>query len=88
MSAPNDNNMNNSTEKPRLSAEQKKANHIESERKRRDNLRAKFEKLAGIVPDCEGQARSEGTVLAATVNYIKELQVRISRSLRSISNTR
>lgn len=80
--------MNNSTEKPRLSAEQKKANHIESERKRRDTIRQKFEKLTELVPECEGQARSEGTVLAATVKYIKELQVRIPRSLRSISATR
>lgn len=84
MSAPN----NNSAEKPRLSAEQKKANHIESERKRRDTIRQRFEKLADLVPDCEGQARSEGTVLAATVNYIQQLQVRTPRSKRSISGTR
>lgn len=65
MSAPAD--------KPRLTAEQKKANHIESERKRREAIRGGFENLADIVPESKGQARSEGVVLANTVKHIHDL---------------
>jgi heteromeric Ino2p/Ino4p transcription factor len=64
--------MDGSNDKPRLSAEQKKKNHIESEKKRREAIRAGFEKLSRIVPDCEGQARSEAVVLQRTVAYLRE----------------
>ena len=56
----------------RLSETQKKQNHIESEKKRREAIRAGFEKLAKIIPECEGQARSEAVVLQRTVTYLKE----------------
>ena len=61
-----------SNDKPRLTAEQKKKNHIESEKKRREAIRAGFEKLAEIVPGVQGQARSEAVVLQATVAYLRE----------------
>ena len=59
--------MSSNDNKTRLSAEQKKKNHIESERKRREAIRAGFQRLSEIVPDTQGQARSEGVVLANTV---------------------
>ena len=58
--------------RPRLTAEQKKANHIESERKRRDAIRQGFERLSEIVPGTQGQARSEGVVLSSTVQFLRE----------------
>jgi hypothetical protein len=57
--------LDGANDKPRLTAEQKKKNHIESEKKRREAIRAGFEKLAEIVPGVQGQARSE-------VAYLRE----------------
>ncbi|RKU43689.1 hypothetical protein DL546_000983 [Coniochaeta pulveracea] len=59
-------------EKPRLTEEEKKKNHIASEQKRRQAIREGFDKLTEIVPGIEGQGRSEGIVLQATVNYSRE----------------
>lgn len=59
-------------EKPRLTEEEKKNNHIASEQKRRQAIRQGFDRLASIVPGMEGQGRSEAIVLDATVKYMKE----------------
>ncbi|KAF2091295.1 helix-loop-helix DNA-binding domain-containing protein, partial [Saccharata proteae CBS 121410] len=59
-------------EKPRLTEEEKKNNHIASEQKRRQAIRQGFDRLAAIVPGMEGQGRSEAIVLEATVKYMKE----------------
>ncbi|KAK3945393.1 hypothetical protein QBC46DRAFT_117148 [Diplogelasinospora grovesii] len=59
-------------DKPRLTAAEKKANHIASEHKRREAIRAGFDQLTQIVPNLEGMARSEGLVLRATKDYIIE----------------
>lgn len=64
--------LDGSSDKPRLTQDQKKKNHIESEKKRREAIRAGFEKLAEIIPGCEGQARSEAVVLQRTVAYLQE----------------
>ncbi|KFA48428.1 hypothetical protein S40293_00409 [Stachybotrys chartarum IBT 40293] len=58
---------------PRLTEEEKKMNHIASERKRRDNIRAQFDRLAAIIPGCEGQARSEGLILSKAVDFSQYL---------------
>lgn len=62
-----------SADKPRLTNEQKKKNHIESEKKRREAIRAGFENLSKIVPGCDGQARSESVVLQKTVKYLQDM---------------
>ncbi|KAK8163676.1 hypothetical protein IWX90DRAFT_236427 [Phyllosticta citrichinensis] len=59
-------------DKPRLTEEEKKSNHIASEQKRRQAIRQGFDQLASIVPGMEGQGRSEAVVLEATVKYIRE----------------
>ncbi|KAF2140011.1 uncharacterized protein K452DRAFT_231161, partial [Aplosporella prunicola CBS 121167] len=59
-------------DKPRLTEEEKKSNHIASEQKRRQAIRQGFDRLASIVPGMEGQGRSEAIVLEATVKYLKE----------------
>ena len=64
--------LDGASDKPRLSSAQKKANHIESEKKRREAIRKGFERLSKIVPDCDGQARSEAVVLQRTVQYLRE----------------
>lgn len=65
-------NLDGAGDKPRLSDQQKKKNHIESEKKRREAIRAGFERLAKIIPECEGQARSEAVVLQRTVGYLRD----------------
>ena len=42
------------------------------EQKRREAIRAGFDRLCEIVPGLEGQGRSEGLVLKKTVDYIGE----------------
>ncbi|KAL0264496.1 hypothetical protein SLS55_000446 [Diplodia seriata] len=59
-------------EKPRLTEEEKKNNHIASEQKRRQAIRQGFDRLASIVPGMEGQGRSEAIVLDATVKYMRD----------------
>ncbi|KAI1363860.1 hypothetical protein F5Y08DRAFT_308323 [Xylaria arbuscula] len=59
-------------EKPRLTEEEKKQNHIASEQKRREAIRAGFDRLCDLVPGLEGQGRSEGHVLKSTVTFIRQ----------------
>lgn len=62
--------------KPRLTEEEKKQNHIASEQKRREAIRAGFDRLCDLVPGLQGQGRSEGVVLKRTVTYIKDQLVK------------
>jgi heteromeric Ino2p/Ino4p transcription factor len=59
-------------EKPRLTEQEKKNNHIASEQKRRQAIREGFDRLCTIVPNMAGQGRSESLVLTATLDYMKE----------------
>ncbi|KAG8674814.1 Transcription factor [Fusarium poae] len=59
-------------EKPRLTEEEKKQNHIASEQKRRQAIREGFDRLTELVPGLEGQGRSEGLVLKRTVDYMRD----------------
>ncbi|KAM0238094.1 hypothetical protein ACHAPO_003972 [Fusarium lateritium] len=59
-------------EKPRLTEEEKKQNHIASEQKRRQAIREGFDRLTELVPGLEGQGRSEGLVLKRTVDYMHD----------------
>lgn len=56
-------------EKPRLTDEQKKTNHITSEQNRRNFLRQQFDRLSEMVPGTRGKARSEAVVLEKLVDY-------------------
>lgn len=58
-------------EKPRLTEQEKKNNHIASEQKRRAAIREGFDRLTELVPGLEGQGRSEGIVLRKTVDFIR-----------------
>ncbi|BDD57396.1 hypothetical protein MPDQ_005518 [Monascus purpureus] len=64
-------------EKPRLTEQEKKNNHIASEQKRRAAIREGFDRLTELVPGLEGQGRSESIVLRKTVDFIRlQLQER------------
>jgi heteromeric Ino2p/Ino4p transcription factor len=63
---------NGADEKPRLTEEEKKQNHIASEQKRRQAIRDGFDRLCELVPGMEGQGRSEGLVLKRTVEHMRE----------------
>ncbi|EER26847.1 hypothetical protein D8B26_005605 [Coccidioides posadasii str. Silveira] len=58
-------------EKPRLTEQEKKNNHIASEQKRRAAIREGFDRLTELVPGLAGQGRSEGMVLRKTVDFIR-----------------
>jgi heteromeric Ino2p/Ino4p transcription factor len=62
----------NGVNKPRLTAQQKRDNHINSESKRRDTIRDKFDRICEIVPGLEGKGRSEGVVLEQTNVFIDQ----------------
>lgn len=57
-------------DKPRLTDQEKKNNHIASEQKRRAAIREGFDRLTELVPGLEGQGRSESVVLQKTVDFI------------------
>ncbi|KAI9793994.1 MAG: hypothetical protein M1816_006619 [Peltula sp. TS41687] len=61
-----------SPEKPRLSEQEKKNNHIVSEQKRRQAIREGFDRLTELVPGLEGQARSESIVLKKSVDFMRQ----------------
>ncbi|KAF8424389.1 hypothetical protein EV426DRAFT_666001 [Tirmania nivea] len=56
----------------RLTEQEKKNNHIASEQKRRNAIRDGFDKLAELIPGCEGQGRSEGVMLNRSIGYIND----------------
>jgi hypothetical protein len=75
---PNNNNNKESSsnssprpDRPRLTEQEKKNNHIASENKRRKAIRDGFDRLAELV-DLPGQGRSENVVLEQTIKVIKE----------------
>lgn len=58
-------------DRSRLTDDQKKHNHIVSEQKRRQAIRAGFDRLASLMDGYEGQGRSEAVVLEAAVKTIR-----------------
>ncbi|KAK4648801.1 Transcription factor [Podospora bellae-mahoneyi] len=68
-------------DKPRLTKEQKKTNHIQSEQKRRLAIRQAYDDLCTQVPGLEGQARSEGVVLNGVVGYVRKLMLERQRMI-------
>lgn len=58
--------------KPRLTAVQKNTNHKDAENKRRNAIRERFTELSELVPDAQGQERSEQVMLAKTKAYIHD----------------
>ncbi|KAG2192797.1 hypothetical protein INT46_002432 [Mucor plumbeus] len=56
-----------------LSESQKKANHIASEQKRRQNIRIGFDQLIDIVPSLNHGNRSEALILQKSIDHIRYL---------------
>ncbi|KAF9901886.1 hypothetical protein EC991_005588 [Linnemannia zychae] len=56
-----------------LTDAEKKANHIASEQKRRQNIRIGFDSLVEIVPTLSECQRSEALILQKSVDYIQRL---------------
>lgn len=73
--------MSDPKEKPRLTEQEKKNNHIASEQKRRQAIREGFDRLAALTPGMEGQGRSESLVLNAAIVHMKEQLVEHKRLL-------
>lgn len=67
-------------DKPRLTEQEKKNNHIASEQKRRAAIREGFDRLTELVPGLEGQGRSESIVLKKTVDFM-HLQIKERKEL-------
>lgn len=73
-----------SKDKPRLTEQEKKNNHIASEQKRRQAIREGFDRLANTVPGMEGQGRSESLVLNATIEYMKQQIAEYKDNIRQL----
>ncbi|CAO3692951.1 unnamed protein product [Umbelopsis ramanniana] len=65
-----------------LTEAEKKANHIASEQKRRQNIRVGFDQLVDIVPTLSQNHRSEAMILQKSVEYIRQL-VNIKNDLKT-----
>jgi hypothetical protein len=61
-----------------LSEEQKKANHIASEQKRRANIRIGFDQLVNIVPALDSCHRSESLILQKCMFTFSSLNVKLT----------
>lgn len=64
-----------------LTEEEKRANHIQSEQKRRNTIRAGFRDLTDLVPTLKNVNNSKSTILFKAVEYIRYLERR-NRGLR------
>ncbi|RIA96335.1 hypothetical protein C1645_755177 [Glomus cerebriforme] len=64
-----------------LTEEEKRANHIASEQKRRNTIRAGFKELTDIIPTLKNVNNSKSTILFKAVDYIKYLERR-NRNLK------
>ncbi|KAI8065304.1 hypothetical protein BC940DRAFT_304699 [Gongronella butleri] len=56
-----------------LTEAEKKANHIASEQKRRQNIRLGFDQLIEIVPALNSGNRSEALILQKSIDHIRQL---------------
>ncbi|CAG8576731.1 7446_t:CDS:2 [Paraglomus brasilianum] len=68
-----------------LTEEEKRANHIASEQKRRNTIRAGFKELTDIIPTLKNVNNSKSTILFKAVDYIKYLERR-NRNLKERAN--
>ncbi|KAL1931120.1 hypothetical protein VTP01DRAFT_10257 [Rhizomucor pusillus] len=64
-----------------LTEAEKKANHIASEQKRRQNIRLGFEQLIEVVPSLSQGNRSEALILQKSVEHIRHL-IKIKNDLK------
>lgn len=78
---------NNFADRPRLTDQEKKNNHIASEQKRRQAIREGFDRLAEIVPGMKGQGRSEAQMLTATVEEMRN-QLSDKEKLKALAASR
>lgn len=62
-----------SRSKSRLTACQKSDNHKEAENRRRNGIRDQYVALSHLVPDTEGQAKSEEKMLVKTAEHLRLL---------------
>ncbi|GAN08249.1 helix-loop-helix DNA-binding domain-containing protein [Mucor ambiguus] len=65
-----------------LTDAEKKANHIASEKKRRQNIRLGFDQLIEIVPSLTQGNRSEAFILQKSVDHIRHL-INVKNDLKS-----
>lgn len=72
---------NNLIKKDVLSVDQKRANHILSEQKRRNLIRGGFKELTELIPTLKNINNSKSTILFKSVDYIKQLEKR-NKSLK------
>ncbi|KAL0088485.1 hypothetical protein F4703DRAFT_1846356 [Phycomyces blakesleeanus] len=77
----NGNNKSQKLHKELLTEEEKRANHIMSEQKRRSTIRTGFKDLTDIVPTLKNINNSKSTVLFKAVDYIRYLEKR-NKNLR------
>ena len=62
-----------------LTLEQKKANHVNSEQRRRSNIRNGFQTLSDYIPTLSGSNHSKSTVLSKACEYIEFLKTENAR---------
>ncbi|KAM9930510.1 hypothetical protein OXX59_000451 [Metschnikowia pulcherrima] len=61
--------------KSNLTEGEKKAHHIASEQKRRENIRMEFDRIVNLTPDLTSQeSRSELNILTKSADYIESLK--------------
>lgn len=71
----------------RLSEDQIRINHVSSEKKRREMVRAIYDELIDLVPDLQkNENRSELIIYLKTINYLNWLYKKNEKLRKSLSN--
>lgn len=71
----------------KISIDQARLNHIDSEKRRREIVRSTYDKLVEIVPDLtEEEGRSEINIYLKTMNFLRFLYERNEKLRKDVAN--
>ena len=68
--------------------EKRRRNHLESEKRRRENIKSGMDGLLALVPKCQDKGLSKAVILNETRDYVMELQNALRRTEKELHEER
>lgn len=68
--------------------EKRRRNHLESEKRRRENIKSGMDGLLSLVPKCQDKGLSKAVILNETRDYLMLLQDELRKSERELQQER
>lgn len=68
--------------------EKRRRNHLESEKRRRENIKSGMDGLLALVPKCQDKGLSKAVILNETRDYLVGLQNAVQRMERELQQER